>query len=227
MALSKVRQVWVDGKKKHTKEYSTWSSMRQRCNNPNNHAYKDYGGRGIKVCDRWNESFDNFLHDMGPAPHLKMTLERTRVNDGYSKENCVWASYKVQANNTRSNRIIEYNGIKDTFIQTAEREGLNYKTLWHQVTRQGLTIDQARENQNKRKNKTPITKEILIDLYVNKNLNCRDTAKALGWEKGSVQKKLHEFGIPVDRLRIKNKRSFPKNLNHRIDKQNRRSKFQP
>jgi hypothetical protein len=75
--------------------------MMTRCNNPNVKAYKNYGGRGITVCKRWQESFANFLADMGekPAPHL--TLERCHNDKGYSKSNCYWATRKAQAANKR------------------------------------------------------------------------------------------------------------------------------
>lgn len=82
-------------------EYAAWANMRDRCRNPNNHAYKNYGGRGIKVCKRWDK-YENFLSDMGRRPSSKHSLDRYPDNDGdYKKSNCRWATVKEQGNNRR------------------------------------------------------------------------------------------------------------------------------
>ena len=80
--------------------YDVWRSMNQRCHNPSNKSYKNYGGRGITVCDRWRHSFENFYADMGPCPP-GLTLERKNNDEGYSPENCCYATRKQQANNSR------------------------------------------------------------------------------------------------------------------------------
>lgn len=77
--------------------------MRQRCNNPRNAQYKDYGGRGILVCPEWDD-FAVFYSDMGPRPSSDLTLERLNNEQGYCKENCVWATREAQANNSRRNK---------------------------------------------------------------------------------------------------------------------------
>src|SRR5215467_8883535 len=80
-------------------EYKAWSSMRQRCQNPNNPGYKDYGGRGIKVCERW-QKFENFYADMGPRPD-NHSLERINNDGDYEPSNCRWASNLEQQKNKR------------------------------------------------------------------------------------------------------------------------------
>ena len=101
--------------------YNTWAEMRKRCNDPRNSAYKNYGGRGIKVCKQWS-LFSNFLADMGDRPE-GFTLDRIDNNKGYSPGNCRWASRKTQAQNRRDNVWVLVDDVKmvmvdaDKFIQ--------------------------------------------------------------------------------------------------------------
>jgi hypothetical protein len=78
--------------------------MRARCRNPKHKSWKNYGGRGIEVCARW-DSFQNFLDDMGPRPSPTHTLERRRNNRGYSKSNCRWATWAEQSHNRRNTKL--------------------------------------------------------------------------------------------------------------------------
>lgn len=96
-----------------TREYRTWHGILDRCTNPKHSCWKDYGGRGIKVCKRWRHSFENFLADMGPKPK-GLTIERIDNNEGYSPENCKWATCKEQANNRRPRRLASASDISNT-----------------------------------------------------------------------------------------------------------------
>ena len=89
---------------KRTKEYKTWTAIKQRCYNPKTIGYKNYGGRGIMVCDRWLNSYENFLADMGRAPSPKHTIERNNNDGNYERSNCRWATSKEQAQNRRTTK---------------------------------------------------------------------------------------------------------------------------
>lgn len=93
---------FVHGMRKHPM-YSTWDGMKQRCSNSNTSQYTDYGGRGIKVCDRW-DNFANFLADMGERPE-GMTLDRKDNNKGYNPENCKWSTRQEQNRNQRRTKL--------------------------------------------------------------------------------------------------------------------------
>lgn len=85
---------------RYPREYMTWSSMRERCTNASLGHYKHYGGRGIRVCERWMNSFDAFFEDMGVRPE-GLTLDRIDVNGDYEPGNCRWATWAVQVANRR------------------------------------------------------------------------------------------------------------------------------
>jgi len=105
-------------------EYRSWKDLRARCNNPNNQDYKDYGGRGIKVCQRW-DNFENFYADMGDRPS-GMTVDRIDVNGDYEPNNCRWATPTQQANNKRTNRCIEWNGQSKTLMEWSRETGIEH-----------------------------------------------------------------------------------------------------
>jgi len=111
-----------------TPEHAVWKTMRMRCNNPNNKSYPNYGGRGIKICERWN-NFENFLADMGKRPRKGLQVERIDNDGDYCPENCEWNTPKVQANNRRSNCMLTYDGRTQNISQWSEEVDIKRATL--------------------------------------------------------------------------------------------------
>lgn len=118
-----------------------WRTMLDKCRNPNATQYKDYGGRGIIVCDEWHD-FAKFFADMGHPPRGG-TIER-RDNDGiYCKDNCYWGTRREQARNKRNNRIIEYLGKSQTVTDWALEYGIHPRTLFNRLFRSKMPIEKA------------------------------------------------------------------------------------
>lgn len=108
--------------------YKSWSGMRTRCEDVNYRDYPLYGGRGIKICRRW-QKFINFLADMGVKPTPKHTLDRINNDKGYSKENCRWATWTEQQRNRRNNSRFAYQGKTQLIMEWAKEYGLGRCTL--------------------------------------------------------------------------------------------------
>ena len=120
--------------------YRSWKDMRSRCNTPTNSDFKDYGGRGIKVCDRWSD-FAAFLGDIGPRP-AGMSVDRIDVNGDYEPSNCRWASAKMQANNKRSNHVIEWRGKRQTLAAWSAETGVDQSKARYRL-RMGWTLEKV------------------------------------------------------------------------------------
>lgn len=126
--------------------YAVWNSMRQRCNNPNNHAYANYGGRGISICKEWDDYavFREWALSSGydeSAIRGKYTLDRIDVNGNYSPDNCRWLDMTGQARNRRNKIDITYNGETHTLKEWSDVLGINYDTMWVRYNK-GLSVEQ-------------------------------------------------------------------------------------
>lgn len=125
-----------------TRLYLAWQNMKARCNNSRTKHYASYGGRGIRVCDRWAYSFENFLADMGESPTPMHTLDRIDNNGNYCPENCRWATRSEQQANRRPVRLLTFNGRTQCAAAWARElgapKGLIYKRL-----RLGWSVERA------------------------------------------------------------------------------------
>lgn len=102
-------------------EFNIWMKIKGRCCNKSNRAYQDYGGRGVRVCDAWLDSFEAFLSDMGPRPSPKHSIDRIDNAGNYEPSNCRWSTAKEQARNRRSNWKIDYDGESHFITDLAAR----------------------------------------------------------------------------------------------------------
>jgi len=124
----------------NTLTYQSWESMKKRCLNKNNRFYKNYGGRGIKVCDRWLNSFENFLEDMGKKP-IRKTIDRINNNGNYEPSNCRWITKKDQCNNKSNNLSINFKGKTQSLTQWCEKYKLKYNSTYYHI-KKGKDIKQ-------------------------------------------------------------------------------------
>lgn len=133
---------WHGGK--GTRLYSIWKAMKTRCNNPNFHAYNRYGGRGIKVCPEWENDFSVFRNwALENGYQDSLTIDRIDNDKGYSPENCRCVTYKTQANNTRRNVVISYNGETGTISSLCAKCGVDEHLVYDRVTRLGWDGERA------------------------------------------------------------------------------------
>lgn len=127
-----------------TREYRIWLGMKQRCENPKHKNYADYGARGIRVCEQWRNSFENFLSDIGRAPSNKHTIDRILNDRGYEPDNVRWATRREQSHNSSNTRWIEYKGDRRTVGQWAEYLDIPASTISARLQR-GWTEHEALE----------------------------------------------------------------------------------
>jgi hypothetical protein len=117
--------------------------MIRRCNDEDNQDYAAYGGRGIKVCQRWLHDIDNFISDMGPYPGQGYTVDRIDNDGDYGPDNCRWATKEEQANNRDHVKKHEYKGEHLSIAQVSRLTRIPYSTLFDRVVRYGMTMDEA------------------------------------------------------------------------------------
>lgn len=147
IAREKARQLCA-AKRKHGwsakgAEYTTWQTMKDRCYNPRSKGWKRYGGRGIKVCERWRNDFAAFLLDVGQRPKPGFTLDRIDNDGDYAPGNCRWTTARVQGNNRSTNRLVGHNGRTMTITEWARHTGIEETILRWRLSR--WPVDRALE----------------------------------------------------------------------------------
>lgn len=168
-------------------EYRAYNSMKTRCYDPKNKRYSRYGGRGIKVCTRWLESYENFLADMGRKPTPEHSLERKETDGDYCPENCIWATLTEQANNRSNNHRIEIGGITKNINEWASLTGVHRTVILRRMKR-GLSGSAL------------IEKHVKPTIFFN-----GITDSYAGWEKRTgisrqtIAARLQKHGWPVER----------------------------
>lgn len=125
-----------------TAEYGIWGGMLHRCNDSRDQAYHYYGGRGIKVCERWS-SFEAFYADMGPRPTEKHSIDRIDVNGNYEPSNCRWATPKEQARNKRRSYLVEHDGKVRCISDWADEYGIKPSVFYTRLVKLGWTFEKA------------------------------------------------------------------------------------
>lgn len=176
--------------------YSTWSGMKQRCYDPKSDSYKNYGGRGIKICDEWRLNFLAFKEwSLANGARKGLTIDRIDNNGIYCPNNCRWVDLTTQANNTRQNRIIEYNGKVHTLSEWSRKVGIGADIIRGRIDRYGYSIGEAlgyvnheKINHKTRKyNWKKILQYTLDGIFVKEWDGVTDIAKAYGCSKHCIQ----------------------------------------
>lgn len=148
--------------KKKSSTYRSWQHMKRRILNPQDRAFKNYGGRGLQLHEPWLK-FENFLRDMGPSPTKKHSIERVDNERGYFPDNCIWATHAVQVMNTRKNRYLTANGETHCISEWARRQNIKDPSTICRRLKTGRSVEEAigliplvdRRSRNGRRRKTP------------------------------------------------------------------------
>lgn len=172
-----------------TPEYKVWLQMIDRCSNPKNSGFRNYGGRGIHVCPQWQgpKGFQQFISDMGwrpSAPARQITIERVNNDDGYNAKNCRWATFRENSRNKRDNRKIEIDGVTKIATEWAESVDMDLRTFLARIDRGGMSPKDALETPDQReKAKTRLTVN-------NETRTLKEWSKISGIAEGTIQTRI-------------------------------------
>lgn len=163
-------------KKDNLRLWYIYHGMKKRCLNPNCKRYKDYGVRGIRICDEWMNGFDEFAEWAYESGYIEgLTIERKDVNGNYCPENCEWIERKNQSYNKRCSIIVEYKGVKKDLKVWCEELGLKYDTIHHRITH-GWSVEKAFETPTSKKSFASVCRENGVN-----PVTAYDRIHKLGW----------------------------------------------
>lgn len=117
------------------REWRIWKGLKDRCCNPRHSSYPDYGGRGVRLCERWQENFIHFLQDLGDCPEEDSQIDRISSSGNYEPGNCRWVSPSENCNNRRNNRLLTYQGETLTATQWARKNGVKTELIYDRLER--------------------------------------------------------------------------------------------
>ena len=171
-------------------EYNAWSDMKARCNTPTHKSYPRYGGRGITVCARWQDSFLNFIEDMGTKPSSELSLDRIDNDGDYEPDNCHWTNQVAQARNTSVNRLVTYKGQTKCMAEWLEVLNLPRQTMEDRIDK-GWSVEKAFE--------TPIKEKEIFLTYRGETMNMAQWAGRIGISTGCISSRLKK-NWPVEKI---------------------------
>jgi hypothetical protein len=175
--------------------YRSWLAMKSRCSNPRVTQYEDYGGRGITVCDRWNESFDAFLEDMGDKPTPRHQIDRIDVEGNYEPSNCRWVTSQTNNNNKRSNRLLTFDGRTQSVAEWGRELGIRGATIGIRINDLGWSVERALTTPAVKRERN--TRGLKYE-HDGKSLTAVDWARELGVSKNTLLSRL-ERGWSIER----------------------------
>jgi hypothetical protein len=170
LQISSMRK-WKHPSTQTRSTYTSWVNMRLRCSNPNHPLWQHYGGRGIRVCDEWNMSYDEFYEAMGDRPE-GYTIDRIDNDRGYEPGNCRWVSMAVQNRNNRRTHLISHKGETLPLVDWAKRYGFTPTGMRARLKKLPREIALSSENQR------PIKKHGTLTMYVADKCRCEICRKA-------------------------------------------------
>lgn len=176
------------GMSKHPLHY-TWSHMKSRCSCPTHQAYKNYGGRGIGVCDEWQDSFETFMEwALSNGWERGLTLDRIDNDGDYEPDNCRWVDHKTQNRNRRTNRYLTFNGESKTLQEWSEITGIPRCTIEKRLDKYGFSVEDALAKDWRKK-----TYE-----YNGERHTLMEWSRITGIKYSTLDKRIHQFGYTIE-----------------------------